>query len=123
MPNTSPITVNDGTADVVFSPDSVTGTHVLFANQSATSLEMRELLHVDRPANGNTLRRSIRLNVPLERTNASGEVLIEQCSAKVEFVFPASSTRAERDRLIALAQNAIQNSSLTASVANPEWFW
>lgn len=122
MPNTSPIIVNDGSVDVTFSPDSVTGTHVLLANQAALALNKRELLHYDRPANGNTLRRSIRLNVPLTRVVASGDV-IEMGSFKGEFVFPPGSTVAERQRILALAISSLSAAATTATVVNPEWFW
>lgn len=122
MPNTSPIILNDGSADVTFSPDSVTGTHVLLTNQAAASLDARELLHFDRPANGNTLRRSLRLNVPLPRNTAAG-VVMEMGTFKGEFIFPAGSTAGERERILSLAIAGLSAAATTAAVVNPEWFW
>lgn len=123
MPNTAPITLVVGAASTVFSPESVTPTHVQFQNNATSEIDQRELLHFDRPPNNKTtVRRSIRLNKPLVR-EMDGKVSLLQGSGKVEFVFPLGSTILERNEIRLMLAAAITNSVTTAIVDQPEWFW
>lgn len=125
MPSTKALVVNDGTNDITFSPDSVTGTHVQFQDLSQAVVQQRSLLHLDRPANGKAseIRRSIRINVPYAVTNADGSVAVKQLSIKVEAVSPSDTTVAQRASLRALASHALTNVDVAAVFDNPEWMW
>lgn len=125
MPNVAPIVVNDGTAvDTTFSPDSVSPTHVVFQNLTEPSVQLRSLLHYDRPSNGQKQnRRTIRINMPMERTDGNGGTYVEQETGRAEFIFPSSATVAERKALRVSLANAILAAASQDVVDNPEWFW
>lgn len=123
MPNASPITLTAAGGDIILSPDSVTGTHVVYQDLTGEVLSRRALLHFDRPsAEKTTLRRTIRLNVPLTRV-VDGVEQQKSCTARVEFIFPADSTKVERANLRNLIHSAIATAAVEAVVDNPEWVW
>lgn len=125
MPNASTITINDGTSDLfVLSPDSVTANHVLFQDLTVDQLSLRTLLHFDRPTNGNKQNRcTVRLNVPVERTNGEGETYLAQGTGRAEFIFDSNATPAERLAVRKALAYALLGAEATAVVDNPEWFW
>lgn len=125
MPNAAAITLNNGTADIVLSPDSVSSTHVLFQDLEADTLNERTLMHFDRPSKENGIvRRTVRLNVPLARQDAAGNQLPPlMMSARVEFIAPVGTTSAERATLPALIGSAVGNSAVTSLITTPEWVW
>lgn len=124
MPNTAPITINDGTSDVVFSPDSVSSTHVQLQDLTEPVLAKRELLHFDRPASEKgQVRRSVRINVPYVETDASGVETIKMVSFKGEVVAPSTSPKSVRTRVRELAAASLNHATAEAVIDNPEWFW
>jgi hypothetical protein len=123
MPNAAPITVNNGTDDVTFSPDSVTGTHTVFQDLSEAALVKRALLHFDRPQKSNDVRRSVRVNVPFVETDASGKEVLKQVTLKVEMISPASATGAHRSACLSLGSDLLDHSFVKAVFNNPEWVW
>lgn len=125
MPNAAPITITDGTTTFyVVSPDSVTGTHVQYQDLTEANLNLRTLLHFDRPSNGQKQnRRTIRLNVPMERTDAGGATYIEQGTGRAEFIYPASASVSERKNIREALAYAILTAEAEAVVDNPEWVW
>lgn len=123
MPSAATISLVTADETIVFTPESITGTHVLFQNNAVADLAKRELLHFDRPADEKTtVRRSVRVNIPLVRTVGGVEVL-SQASVKVEFVAPRDSTTAERKRLRLIIEKAVANAATLAIVDVPEWFY
>lgn len=125
MPNASAITLNNGTDDVVVSPDSVSTTHVLYQDLDEAVINERILLHFDRPARDNGIvRRTVRLNVPLARQDAAGNAMPpEMMSARIEYVAPRGTTVSERQVLAALIASAASNSAITSIITTPEWVW
>lgn len=123
MPSTSPITLVVDAVDTVFSPESVTSTHVQFQNNAVSEIDRREILHYDRPpGNKATVRRSVRLNKPLVR-ELDGKVSLMQGSGKAEFVFPVGSTLNERKQIRELLAAAILDGASESVIDQPEWFW
>lgn len=126
MPNTTALTINDGLADTVFTPEGISSTHVLFQDVAEERLDLRALLHFDRPSNGKgsrgTSRRTVRLNKPSERV-VDGITVPKQSSARVEFVFDVSDTIAERKALRIAMANALLNASSSDVIDNSEWFY
>lgn len=124
MPNTSPLTLNDGTAEVVFSPESVTATHVLYQDLSAATLEERSLLHFDRPSGRKkNERRIMRINRSTTHTQADGTSVIETGTVRVEIIPNPSATATDRAALRALGASILNNTEIGKVVDNPEWFW
>lgn len=123
MPSAAALTINDGTANVVFSPDSVTATHVQYQNLAQPSLALRELFHYDRPATSKEVRRSMRVNCPYEITLSDGTKVIKTVTYKVEEISPPDVTSAQRLRARTLAANGLINAASVALFDNPEWVW
>lgn len=124
MPNTAPITINDGTSDITFSPDSASSTHVVLQNQAVSVIAERELLHFDRSAQeGTQVRRSIRLNMPYVETDANGAEATKFISVKMEMVAPKTSSVTNRVRAKTIAEGAFASSQADAVFTVPEWFW
>jgi hypothetical protein len=124
MPNTAPIVLNNGTADVTFSPDSASSTHVRLQDLTQGVLAQRQSLHFDRPSSeSTTVRRSIRVNLPYVVTAADGTETIEQVSFKGELVAPTTSPKAIRTQVRELGAAALNSATAEAVLDNPEWFW
>lgn len=125
MPNTAAISINDGTAAVVFSPDSVSSTHVVMQNLAVAALDKRELLHYDRPAQSKgDVRRTIRVQTPIVvGTDAQGKEIIKMITFRGEEISPVEATGAQRLRVRTLASNGLVHASTVAVFDNPEWFW
>lgn len=126
MPQTAPVTINDGTADITFSPDSVSSSHVSFQNMAVASLPLRELLHFDRPSNDGkeTHRRVLRVNVPYQVTDpATGLTVTRMATFKGETIVPVDAPSSVRKRVRELGSAGVDSAQYTASVESPEWFW
>lgn len=124
MPNAAPIVVNDGTSDVTFSPNSVSATHYELQNLAQATIGLREIMHIDRPANDGkeTNRRSLRFNVPYHET--VGDVTVtKMATVKVEVICAANAPAAIRKRVRELAVSGADSSAFAAMVENPEWVW
>lgn len=122
MPNAAPIALTIGEETLTFTPDSVTGTHVLFQNSAQGALNKRELLHFDRAVGSKTIRRTQRVNVPLTRT-VDGVETMKMGTVKIEYVLPEDSTQAERERLVGIVQALAGNSVAASVIVVPEWFF
>lgn len=122
MPNAAQIVLTVGSETLTFTPDSVTGTHVLFQNAAQGALNKRELLHFDRAVGSKTIRRTQRVNVPLVRTVDGAEVM-KMGTVKIEYVLPDDSTQAERERLIGIVKALAGDATASSVVAVPEWFY
>lgn len=124
MPNASPITLNDGTSDVTFSPDVVSSTHVRFQDLSEGRIDLRKLVHFDRPTGTGAIRRSVRINTPLPRSDGNGNALPPlMASVKVEFVAPTASTLVEREAIVKLVADSLSKAAVTGIFTSPEWVW
>lgn len=125
MPNAATMAISDGTTTLyTLSPDSVSATHVQFQDLSEPVLEKRVLFHFDRPSNGQKQnRRTLRINVPMERTDPAGVTYIEQGTGRAEFIYPKSATVAERKQIREALAYAILHPTSEAVVDNPEWIW
>lgn len=126
MPQTQQIVINDGTADVTFSPEMVSSGHVAFQNAAQPNLALRELLHFDRPANDGkeTHRRVLRVNVPFQVTDpTTGLTVTKMASFKGECICPADAPASVRKRVRELGSAGLDSTQYTASVETPEWFW
>lgn len=126
MPQTAPVVINDGTADVTFSPEMVSSSHVAFQNVAQGNLALRELLHFDRPATDGkeTHRRVLRVNVPYTITDPStGLSVTKMASFKGECIIPISAPASVRKRVRELGSAGVGSAQYTAAVETPEWFW
>lgn len=127
MPQAANLSINDGTAAVVFSPDSVTATHVAYQNLAQPVLSLREMAHLDRPAptgNGSKdVRRSFRVNTPVELTLADGTKVMKMVTVKVEEISPVDVPVAARTRCRTLAMNGLANTDIVKVFDNPEWIF
>lgn len=124
MPNAANIVLNDGTADVTFSPDLVTGTHVQYQNLAEGTLAKRGLFHFDRPSSGSDVRRAFRINYPVVvGTDSNGNEIVKQITFKGEMVSPKEASVAQRSKCLALAQDAAGDAGVIAIFSNPEWVW
>lgn len=123
MPSANTMSISDGTAPVAFSPDSVTSTHVQYQNLAQGVLALRELLHFDRPASGKDVRRSMRVNTPIEVTLADGTKVVKAITYKIEEISPSDVTVAARTRCRLLAANGLIHADAVKVFDNPEWIW
>lgn len=123
MPSAANMTINDGTANVVFSPDSVTSTHVQYQNLAVGTLALREMVHYDRPANSKDVRRTFRVNTPVEVTLADGTKVVKMVTVKVEEISPSDVPAAARTRCRVLAANGLIHADTVKVFDNPEWVW
>lgn len=124
MPNAQPIAIKkNGTDTVTFSPDSVSGTHVQYQDLSEDKLTLRKLFHFDRPVRAKDVRRSLRINLPVNVTLQSGEVVTRLVSMKVELVSAADVPKVSRTEIRTLAANALVDPAVIAVFDNPEWVW
>lgn len=123
MPNAAPMTINDGAAPVTFSPDSVTATHAQYQNLAVGTLALREMVHFDRPANGKDVRRTFRVNTPVEVTLADGTKVVKMVTVKVEEISPSDVPAAARTRCRVLAANGLIHADTVKVFDNPEWVW
>lgn len=121
MPAAANLSINDGTAAVVFTPDSITATHVQYQNLAQTNLSLRELAHFDRPSSGKDVRRSFRVSTPVSVTLADGTVVIRTVTTKVEEISPVDVPVAARARCRVLAANGIIHADAVKVFDNPEW--
>lgn len=124
MPNLAPFNVNNGTVDVSYRPDSVTGTNVLFYEDDETK-QLAELgkVNYDRPAKGDTLRRTCRINVPHKINEGTSEEQTIWLTGRIEYVIDKRATKAMRDDLIARVTSLSSASATVATISTPEWFW
>lgn len=124
MPALVPVAINDGIANVTFSPDSASATHAVLQDLGEAVLAKRALLHYDRPQNEKSqVRRSVRINVPYTETDELGKTVVKMASFKGEFVSPPTAPKAVRTRVRTLAANAMTATPTSSTVDNPEWFW
>lgn len=124
MPANAPIVLNDGHSDITFSPDSSSPTHVQLQNLAVPELNLRELVHFDRPSSMNgTLRRSARLNVPYSQTLPNGDSVLKMGTVKIETTTPPEATQEFRKRLRLLAIAILMSTATEACFDRPEWFW
>lgn len=123
MPSAAALIINDGTANVTFSPDSVTSTHVQYQNLAVGTLALREMFHFDRPSSGKDVRRSMRINYPIEVTLADGTKVVKQITVKVEEISPPDVPVAARTRCRVLAANGLIHADTVKVFDNPEWIW
>lgn len=123
MPSANVISLNDGTNVVPFSPDAVSATHVVYQNLSEGVLANRELMHYDRPASGKDVRRSVRINTPVEVTLADGSVVTKIVTFKGELISPKEVPAAARTRCRVLGAAALVHADTVKVFDNPEWVW
>lgn len=123
MPNANTMNINDGAVAVAFSPDSITSTHAQYQNLAQGTLALREMIHFDRPASSKDVRRSFRVNTPVEVTLADGTKVVKQVTVKVEEISPADVPVAARTRCRVLAANGIIHADTVKVFDNPEWMW
>lgn len=123
MPNAANLVLNDGTANVTFSPDMVTSTHVQYQNLAVGTLALREMAHFDRPASGKDVRRSARINTPVEVTLADGTKVVKMVTVKIEEISPSDVPVAARARCRVLAANMLIHADTVKVFDNPEWVW
>lgn len=122
MPNAAPITLVAGAETLVFTPDSIGNTHVLFQNSAVGPLNKRELLHFDRTTGSKTIRRTQRVNVPLIRI-VNGIEVMKMGTVKIEYVLPDDTSDSERERIVAIANALTGNATANTVVTIPEWFY
>lgn len=124
MPNMAAFTINDGSNDIAFRPDSVTPTNTLFYEDDAQkSLAELAKVNYDRPTKGNTLRRTIRINVPVKVMEGTAEEQTVWMSARTEFVIDNRVSSADRQRLVNLQSSLVAGTTTAPVVVTPEWFW
>lgn len=123
MPAAANVIINDGTANVTFSPDSVSGTHAQYQNLAVGTLALREMIHYDRPASGKDVRRTFRVNTPVEVTLADGSKVVKQITVKIEEISPSDVPVAARTRCRVLAANGLIHADTVKVFDNPEWVW
>lgn len=121
MPAASILNLNDGAAAVPFSPESITATHVVYQNLGQANMALRELVHYDRPAKSNDVRRSFRTNVPVEVTLANGTKVVKWVSFKTEMVSPIDVPLATRTRARTIHGNGMAHADTVKIFDNPEW--
>lgn len=123
MPAAANMIINDGTANVTFSPDSVSATHAQYQNLAVGTLALREMFHFDRPQSGKDVRRSFRVNTPVQVTLADGTVVVKMVTVKVEEISPSDVPVAARTRCRVLAANGLIHVDTVKVFDNPEWVW
>lgn len=123
MPAAQNMSISDGTAPVVFTPESISSTHVVLQNLAQPRLDLRELLHFDRPAKAKDVRRSFRINYPIEVTLADGAKVVKMVTFKGEEISPADVPADARTRVRVMAANALTHVDTAKVFDNPEWMF
>lgn len=123
MPAAANMIINDGAANVTFTPDMVTSTHVQYQNLAQGTLALRDMIHFDRPSSGKDVRRSFRVNTPIEVTLADGTKVVKTVTFKCEEISPSDVPVAARARCRVLAANGIINADAVKVFDNPEWIF
>lgn len=124
MPNMATVTLTDGTTPIAFRPDSVSATNaLLMENNPQKPLNELAKVNYDRPKNGNTTRRTMRINLPFKVTGPDGAEEVIWLTFRGEAIADTRATAAMRGQLLSYAASGISDSAFIASFGNPEWFW
>lgn len=123
MPAANIITINDGSANVAFTPESISTTHVLYQNLGQANAALRELVHYDRPAKSADVRRSFRTNMPVEVTLADGTKVVKWITFKTEMVSPLDVPVTSRNRARVIHANGMIHADTVKIFDNPEWVY
>lgn len=124
MPNISAFDLTDGTAILTVRPDNASSKNVLFIEDDALK-PLNELAKVnyDRPQNGDSIRRTCRINLPFKINQGETTEEVIWLTAKIDFVMDKRSTAAMRTQLRQYAGSLIDAVATTKTVETPEWFW
>lgn len=126
MPNTTSMTINDGTADTTYSKTIAQGNSVTFVDSSAETVRGQPSISVSfdpRSSRRATTKVTARISVPYEQT-IDGEVLVKHTSlATVSFTIPESVPASERARLYSIVKNFLNDASMSSVISSPEAYY
>lgn len=121
MPQATALTLNNGTADVVFTPVSISPTQAVFQDEAQGVIAKRSQVILDKPATEMAeIRRGGRVKTVASRTVADVEKLLQGTLA-INVTTHREMTKAERTQLRKLGVALLDSLLFSDVVDTPTW--
>lgn len=115
MPQLAPLTINDGTAGVVFTPRSMKDGVATLVKRGAQPLDVQELSVSLRGSDRSGYKPVIKVQIPILGTSPTGQsMVIDTVILQVTGRLPASVSIADRLRARQLLSNALKDASIVS---------
>nr|URG15846.1 MAG: coat protein [Leviviridae sp.] len=115
----APITVNDGTSDITFTPSMKDGLNVVFT-VAGNSVKLSKRIQLDaKPINSASNRKMvIRVTAPETVVVDQQTSVVKDSLLKVEFSAPLDATTDNLSRLLHICANALLSNIITDAIVN-----
>jgi hypothetical protein len=123
MPTAANIVLNDGTDNHTYGPDSISTGKSIFLNRAAGQSNLADSIVVERRSTPSGVSRAnVNLNFTLPETNSDTGTITPVAKSQIKFetAFPANVPLAERQRIFAIAVDAMADTLLVAVARDGE---
>jgi len=127
MPNTTTLTLNDGTSDKTYNKTLSIAGSATFVDTSASTTAGQQLVvtsYSPRSTNRATTKLGWKMSLPYEQVLTSGDIVVDDIAiAELKITIPDSIPASERARVAALVQSMVADASFVTSVTGPESYF